>query len=134
MGQANPLLHRPINWCLSRLLLRRRSRLRPRPCLRPRPNRGAADYNERPRRPAMYSISIAISIGTSELWEESSACLQTLPVRVVFEQAGVDDPGIFLEKVEQTAPDVVLLDVAHSQETLPELIRQIGACTSHPEG
>ena len=80
----------------------------------------------------MYSISIAISISTSELWEEISACLQTLPVRVVFEQAGVEDPAIFLEKIEQCAPDVVLLDVAHSQETLPELIRQIRACTSHP--
>ena len=49
----------------------------------------------------MYSISIAISISTSELWEEISACLQTLPVRVVFEQAGVEDPAIFLEKIEQ---------------------------------
>ena len=81
----------------------------------------------------MYSISLAISIATGELWEEISACLQTLPVRIVFEQSGVDDPAIFLEKIEQTAPDVVLLDVAHSRETLPELIRQIRACTSHPE-
>jgi pilus assembly protein CpaE len=54
-------------------------------------------------------------------------------VRIVFEQAGVDDAGVFLEKIEQCAPDVVILDVAHTGETLPELIRQIRACSSHPE-
>jgi pilus assembly protein CpaE len=81
----------------------------------------------------MYPISLAISIATSELWQEVSTCLQTLSVRVVFEQAGVDDSAVFLEKIEQCAPDVVLLDVANSQETLPELIRQIRGCSSHPE-
>jgi pilus assembly protein CpaE len=81
----------------------------------------------------MYPISLAIAISTSALWEEVSACLQTLSVRVVFEQAGVDDAAIFLEKIEQTAPDVVILDISDCHETLPELIRQIRACSSHPE-
>ena len=81
----------------------------------------------------MYPISLAIAISTSELWEEVSSCLQQLPVRVVFEQAGVEDPASFLEKIEQTAPDVVLLDVRNSSETLPELIRQIRSCSSQPE-
>ena len=81
----------------------------------------------------MYPISLAIAISTSELWEEVSSCLQQLPVRVVYEQAGVEDPASFLEKIERSAPDVVLLDVRNSGETLPELIRQIRSCSSQPE-
>ncbi len=81
----------------------------------------------------MYSISLAIAISTSELWEEVTSCLQSLPVRVIFEQAGVDDPATFLEKIEQLTPDVVLLDVRNCMDTLPELIRQIRACPSHPD-
>jgi pilus assembly protein CpaE len=81
----------------------------------------------------MYPLSLAISISTSELWEEVSSCLQQLPVRVVYEQAGVEDPATFLEKIERAAPDVVLLDVRTCMEMLPELIRQIRKCTSQPE-
>ncbi len=81
----------------------------------------------------MYPLSLAIAISTSELWEEVSSCLQQLPVRVVYEQAGVEDPASFLEKIERSAPDVVLLDVRNSSETLPELIRQIRSCSSQPE-
>jgi len=81
----------------------------------------------------MYPLSLAISISTSDLWEEVSACLQQLPVRVVYEQAGIDDPASFLEKVERAAPDVVLLDVRTCMEMLPELIRQLRSCTSQPE-
>lgn len=81
----------------------------------------------------MYPISLAISISSSELSQQVSDCLQSLTVRIVFEQTGMDDPCNFLEKIELTSPDVVLLDVANYQETLPELIRQIRACSSHPE-
>jgi pilus assembly protein CpaE len=81
----------------------------------------------------MYPISLAIAISTSDLWEAVSSCIQTLPVRVVLEQAGVEDPAAFLEKIEQSVPDVVLLDVSPGFEDLPELIRQIRACPSHPE-
>jgi pilus assembly protein CpaE len=81
----------------------------------------------------MYPISLAIAISTSELWEAVSSCIQTLPVRVVMEQAGVEDPATFLERIEQSVPDAVLLDVSTGFEDLPELIRQIKACPSHPE-
>lgn len=81
----------------------------------------------------MYPISLAIAISTSDLWEQVNTCLQTLPVRIVLEQAGVEDPSSFLEKVEQTAPDVVLLDIRIDMEALPELIRNIKASSSHPE-
>jgi pilus assembly protein CpaE len=81
----------------------------------------------------VYSLSLAVAISTSELWEEVSSCLQTLPVRVLLEQAGVEDAASFLEKIEMVAPDVVLLDIRGAMETLPELIRQIRACPSHPD-
>ena len=81
----------------------------------------------------MYPLSLAIAISTSELWEDVSSCLQSIPVRVVLEQAGVDDPATFIEKIEMSGPDVVLLDIRGIMETLPELVRQIKACPSHPE-
>ncbi|MDR3719060.1 MAG: response regulator [Bryobacteraceae bacterium] len=81
----------------------------------------------------MYPISLAIAISTSELWEAVSSCIQTLPVRVVMEQAGVEDPATFIERIEQCVPDAILLDVSTEFEDLPEFIRQIKACPSHPE-
>ena len=81
----------------------------------------------------MYPITAVLAISTSELWEEVHSCLQQLPVRVVHEQAGVDDPAAFLDRIERTAPDVVLLDLLNCADVLPEMIRGIRATSSQPD-
>jgi pilus assembly protein CpaE len=81
----------------------------------------------------MFPITVALSISTSDVWKEVTACLEPLPIRVVHEQAGIDDAGAFLEKIEQSAPDVVILDVRSCADVLPELIEQIRSRSSHPE-
>ena len=81
----------------------------------------------------MSPLTVAVAISTSDLWAEVSTCLQSLPVRVVYEQAGVEDVASFVEKIERCAADVVILDVRTCGSVLPDLIQRIRACSSRPE-
>ena len=63
----------------------------------------------------MYPLTIGLVISTSRLWEEAQSALREMPVRIVMEQAAIQDVSTFLEKIERFHPDVILLDPTHLQ-------------------
>lgn len=81
----------------------------------------------------MQSLSIALVISTSELWDEAQAALQALPVRMTLEQSEIGDPAVFVEKIDRLTPDVVFLDVKAAGDQMAELIRQIRATRACPD-
>ncbi|MGH9593517.1 MAG: AAA family ATPase, partial [Bryobacteraceae bacterium] len=81
----------------------------------------------------MQSLSIALAISTSELWDEAQGALQALPVRIAFEQSEIGDPAAFVEKIDRLTPDVVFLDVRSAGDQLAELIRQIRGTRACPD-
>jgi pilus assembly protein CpaE len=84
-------------------------------------------------RMVMRPIAAAVVIANRELEESLITCLQKLPVRLVFEISEVpDDWPDFLDRIERTEPDVVLLDVTKLKQPLEEVIRRIRSTKVHP--
>lgn len=80
----------------------------------------------------MYPLTIGLVVSTPSLWEEAQAELQQLPVRIVLEVSSIDDPITFIEKVNRSQPDVVLIDPGHISDGLSEIIRQVRGASSNP--
>jgi pilus assembly protein CpaE len=75
----------------------------------------------------MYSLTLGLAIENKQLWDEVQSCLPALPLRTVIEHRDMSGMGSFLERLERLRPEVVLLDVASTEEPLKNLIPMIRA-------
>jgi pilus assembly protein CpaE len=78
----------------------------------------------------VYPLSVAVIVGTKELWEDMQPCMAE--VRVLFEQAEIGEPRTLVEKLNRMAPDIVLLDLATVREPLEQVIPAIRAVSGQP--
>ncbi len=80
----------------------------------------------------MFPLKLGLSISTPGIWEEVQAELQSLPVRVVLEQGPIADVAGFLAKLDKFTPDVLLIDPAHMEVDLADLIPGVKATSTRP--
>jgi pilus assembly protein CpaE len=80
----------------------------------------------------MMPLAIAVAVTDEGLWQEIHSALLDLPVRTVFEQAGIGELPAFLEKIERLRPDAVLLDLAALPCELPLMVEAISAAPGSP--
>ncbi len=73
----------------------------------------------------MYPLNVGLAISSPRLWEETQRELQGLPVRIVFEQAGVGDLVSLVEKIERFRPDVLLIDPGQLSVDLADLLATV---------
>src|SRR6478752_7419322 len=74
----------------------------------------------------VYPIAAGIVVQTRELWEELNPALRNLSVRTLFELSELPEEwGLFLERIERTRPDVIILDVSRLRLPLDEVVRRI---------
>lgn len=78
-------------------------------------------------------ITLGVVIETKELWREAQACLQSLPARILLEQAEIGDWAAFLEKLERLRPDALLLDFTRLKEPHDEVIARIKETNAAPQ-
>ena len=60
----------------------------------------------------MYPLTLGLVIGTKQLWDELQECIRELPVRVLLEQTSFGPWPEFTDKLEQTRPDLLVVDLA----------------------
>jgi len=77
----------------------------------------------------MYPLTIGLAIENRELLEQTQACLNGLPFRVVVEHQDVGDVAGFVERLERMRPDVILVDISTWKEPLEGLVSAIKGVT-----
>jgi pilus assembly protein CpaE len=80
----------------------------------------------------VYPLTLGLVVGTKQLLEQIQTCIQELPVRVVFNQTEFGDWHEFVQKLEQTRPDLLVLDVQALSEPLDQAIARIKALQFSP--
>jgi pilus assembly protein CpaE len=81
----------------------------------------------------VYPIAAGIIVQTRELWEELSPSLRDLSVRTLFELSELPEEwGLFLERIERTRPDVIILDTSKLRLPLDEVVRRIRSSSPQP--
>ena len=80
----------------------------------------------------MYPLTLGSVIGTKSLWDELQACIRELPVRVLLEQKGFGPWDEFVDKLEKTTPDLLIIDLAEVNEPLEVVIGRIKAVPNPP--
>jgi len=81
----------------------------------------------------VYPIAAGIVVQTRELWEELNPALRNLSVRTLFELSELPEEwGLFLERIERTRPDVIILDVSRLRLPLDEVVRRIRSSSPQP--
>ena len=83
----------------------------------------------------MDTLRVGLMVGSKELLAEVQACLHnldSLPVRVVFDEREITDQSAFLAKVEQSQAEVLLLDLSEISVSLEEFFRQLKATSASP--
>jgi len=80
-----------------------------------------------------YSITLGLIIGTKEWRQEVQSCLEGSGARTVLDQPAVGEWPAFLERLERTRPDVLLIDFANLQAPYDELIAQIKNSAAAPQ-
>jgi pilus assembly protein CpaE len=73
----------------------------------------------------MYPLTIGFAIENRELWEQTQACLASMPFRVTVEHQDLGDLSSFLDRLERVRPDVVLADISDWKEPLEGLVSAI---------
>jgi pilus assembly protein CpaE len=81
----------------------------------------------------MHQLSVGLIVGNQDLWNEIQACLRDLPVRVPLQQQVVGDWSLFLEQLERSRLDVLLVDISRSQRTFEELMRSLKSVSAPPQ-
>lgn len=80
----------------------------------------------------MYPLTIGLAIENRELWEQSQACLASLPFRITVEHRDLGDITSFLDRLERIRPDVVLIDISTWTQPLEALVAHIRNATGDP--
>ncbi len=82
----------------------------------------------------MYPLTAALIISSSDIWDEVQPVLRATAVRVVLELPGVGAAQNLHERLVQSRPDVVLLDIHDlTREEGAEFIRQIRRLQGTPD-
>lgn len=81
----------------------------------------------------MYGLTTGLVIGTNSLADEVRATIADLPVQIQFEQREIGQWDEFLDKLERTQPDLLLLEVKNLPDELPSVIRHVKATSSAPK-
>ncbi|HUQ93162.1 MAG TPA: hypothetical protein VM120_15880 [Bryobacteraceae bacterium] len=80
----------------------------------------------------MDLLMVGIVINNSQISDEARAGLHQLAVRVVFDQREIGDWALFLEKLDQVRPDVLLIELNQLADPLEDVIRQIKSTSGSP--
>jgi DNA-binding NarL/FixJ family response regulator len=77
-------------------------------------------------------LKVGLVISNHGLWEEVQGCLRDLPVRVLMQQAGLGDPAVFLDQLEQLRLDVLIIDLTQLAEPFEQVARRIKSVSVAP--
>ncbi len=80
----------------------------------------------------MYPFTTGLVVKSQRLREEALTALQQMPSRLVQDQEQVGEIGAFVRSVEQTRPDVLLVDITGLRETLDQLAKALKESTARP--
>ncbi len=80
----------------------------------------------------MYPLTIGLAIENRDLWEQTQACLATLPFRITVEHRDLGDMTTFIDRLERMRPDVVVLDISNWNQPLEGLVASIRNATGDP--
>jgi pilus assembly protein CpaE len=80
----------------------------------------------------MMPLTAALVISNRQLWEQTHACIQNLPVRIALEQNDPDDADALLDRIERHRADVVLIEAHRLALPLEEFIGRLRNTTSQP--
>lgn len=80
----------------------------------------------------MYPLSIGMVIETKQLGDEIRPIMESLPVRIVFEESAVTDWAEFQGKLQRLRPHVLLLEITKAGDRMEEQIRQIRSLVGAP--
>jgi pilus assembly protein CpaE len=80
----------------------------------------------------MMPLTAALVISSRQLWEQTHACIQNLPVRIALEQNEPDDADALLDRIERHRADVVLIETTRLAMPLDEFIGRLRDTTSQP--
>jgi pilus assembly protein CpaE len=77
-------------------------------------------------------LSAALLVYTRQLWEQTNAVIQNLPVRIALESNELGDTDDLLDRIERHRADVVLVESNRMNLPLDELVRRLRETTSQP--
>jgi pilus assembly protein CpaE len=80
----------------------------------------------------MHPIAIGLAIRNNLLWSDVTAALRDLPFRVVFDHPEVEAWQDLLDRIDRTAPDVILLECTNRTDVLEEMVNAIRATSASP--
>jgi CheY-like chemotaxis protein len=80
----------------------------------------------------VYPVTLGLIIGNRSLFDPVRDCLRDLPAHVVFEQPSVGDWPALLQKLDQTKPDLIVIDVSALKEPMAEAFGKILAIPQPP--
>ena len=81
----------------------------------------------------MYPMTAGLIVESKELWEELKQALEPLAIRLAFEAPGLPQDWMpFLERIDRTQPDVILLDITRLKEPLEDLVKRLRSTSSQP--
>src|SRR5260370_9613278 len=81
----------------------------------------------------MYRTTGGLIVESKELVEELKQALEPLAIRLAFEAPGVPQDWMpFLERIDRTQPDVILLDITRLKEPLEDLVKRLRSTSSQP--
>lgn len=75
----------------------------------------------------MYPLAVGMIVESKEIWDELSAVIREMSIRVVFELTELpvsDWPG-FLDRIERVRPDLILLEVTKLREPLDQIVARV---------
>ena len=81
----------------------------------------------------MYPLTLGLIVETKELWEDLKQSLHDLPVRITLELSELPADWVaFLERMERTRPDVIVLEVTRLSGQLEEIVKKLRSTASQP--
>jgi len=81
----------------------------------------------------MYPMTAGLIVESKELWDELKLALEPLAIRLAFEAPGIPQDWMpFLERIDRTQPDVILLDITRLKEPLEDLVKRLRSTSSQP--
>lgn len=81
----------------------------------------------------MYPLKIGLLVAEANLWQQVQSALRDLPVTVVFESAALEGMASLIDKVEKSAPEVLLVHPEILPEPLPDFLRNLRTAGTHTE-
>ncbi len=78
-------------------------------------------------------LTVGVVIGSGELLDQTISRLTQLPVRMALDERQVGDWSAFIEKLNRTLVDVIIIELQQLSDPLEDVVRQIKSTTASPE-